>query len=245
MIVIGSTAIKHHFPDFPREPKDKDYAKLDGEAMKNKEREEYPIPFLCVRHKGYSNGDQYATPDELYTLKVSHLFWDINWDKHIFDAVFLKKKGCRIDEDLLLKLYKLWTTVHGPKQVADYNKSAEDFFDNALKQEYDHDEIHKILKNPPTFHKVLIDEVNVSKEKFKALSEEEKLDLIREEVYVMAWERQAGRNYKSAYMWMLKDFILRHAPVYQARHIIEHYDELRLPEFNYIEKINHELSRVS
>jgi len=47
MLIIGSTAIKHYFPDFPREPKDLDIA----------------VP----TEKGYRNGKGIAYRQ--YTLK--------------------------------------------------------------------------------------------------------------------------------------------------------------------------------
>jgi hypothetical protein len=40
-IIIGSTAIKHYFPDFPREPKDLDFAVMPGEKFEKKGGVEY------------------------------------------------------------------------------------------------------------------------------------------------------------------------------------------------------------
>ena len=98
MIMIGSTAIKHHFPDFPREPKDVDYA-VDyiDESRKSTKLCEYHLNPII----GYFNG--IANPNLIYTLKISHLIgWDIQWEKHMWDVQFLKNKGCLLNKHFFL-----------------------------------------------------------------------------------------------------------------------------------------------
>src|SRR5678816_3179355 len=104
-VIVGSTAIKHHFPDFPREPKDLDrfdsYGDDPGPAV-----DSYSHPTL----DGWIGGwDRIATPDELYTVKLSHVFWELkngSWEKHVFDMRFLKRRGAELIPDLHSKLYK-------------------------------------------------------------------------------------------------------------------------------------------
>ena len=88
-IIIGSTAIKHYFPDFPREPKDLDFAVMPGEKFEKKGGVEYLEN--SVIHKYQDQG--YLKPELMISLKASHMFWDNNWDKHLFDIQFLLKKG--------------------------------------------------------------------------------------------------------------------------------------------------------
>jgi hypothetical protein len=197
-MIIGSTALKFWFPDFPREPKDID---VIGEYIgdRSKRIEYLRNPIL----EGL--GEEYLSPNLLYTLKMSHaLGQDIKWEKHVFDIQFLKEKGCVLDMDLFFKLYEYWNNFHRNKR-SNLKMTSKDFFNNALKCPWDHDKLHTILKPVPTFNKVLKDgeEVEVSEEKFLLLSKFEKEELVREEVYIMAFERYSDMSYRHAYSKML------------------------------------------
>jgi hypothetical protein len=181
-------------------------------------------------------------PDDIYTLKVSHLFWDISWDKHMFDVVFLTKKGCKLDVGLFEELYEHWKTVHGPNKRTDYSMSGKDFFNNGLTKGYDHEQLHRIINPSPTYLKVLVGEVQVSEEKFCALTHKEKVALTVEEAMVMAFERMGSRNYRDAYYDMIKQLVLKHVPVYQALHIIQNYLEIRHEIYDYKKLINSKLN---
>lgn len=93
-MLIGSAAIKFWFSDFPREPKDIDFikdSKINNYFNTNLKKEYLENPILL---KHYFN-EEVLNPDVLYTLKISHLFWDLfnnSWDKHIWDVQFLKEK---------------------------------------------------------------------------------------------------------------------------------------------------------
>jgi hypothetical protein len=121
--------------------------------------------------------------------------------------------------------------------------SSEDFFNNALKCEYNHDYLHTFLKNPPTYTKVLKDgaEVDVSETKFNNLSFEEKCDLVKEEVMVMAFERYSKFYYRNAYAKMMKKFIISHAPMWEAIFIIENYMSVYKPDYNFLKKIENSI----
>ncbi len=116
-----------------------------------------------------------------------------------------------------------------------------DFFNNALKLEYEHDEVHTLLKPIPTYTHILIGEVEVSEEKFNLLTFEQKCDLAIEEIMVMAWERWPKEFYKVAYWRMAKKFLISHAPMWEAIFMIKNWKTLRDPKFNFIEKINSQL----
>ena len=237
MILIGSSAIKHHFPDFPRNPKDIDYA-VDTQMNNIKGTEYLYNPVI-----GHLDG--IATPDMLYTLKVSHLIgWDINWDKHMFDVQFLKSKGAKLDLDLFHKLYSFWNEYHNKNRRSDLNMTADEFFDNVVTCPYDHDFLHTLLKPHPTFNYVLKDgaEVDVCEGKFNDLTFEQKCDLVVEEVMVMAYERYSKIGWMHAYSRILKKFILNHAPIWEALFIIENFKALHKPKFNYFKKIEDGLS---
>ena len=91
-LIIGSTAMRHHFPDFNRSPKDLDIAVEDSSSFTSTKGVEYlgnPILFKYV-----PEGQEYIDPNMLLSLKMSHLFFDINWAKHMWDVQFLLNKGC-------------------------------------------------------------------------------------------------------------------------------------------------------
>lgn len=230
MILTGSSALRFHFPDFPRTPKDMDYIVQSSkprrgniEFLVNTVFADYPFTMI--------------QPNDLLTLKMSHLFWNINWEKHMFDVQFLLKKGCKINLTLFNNLYIYWNEVHGKNKRSDLKMSAEDFFDNNLKSEYSHDWLHTLINPVPTYTKVLIGEVEVGEEKFNALSYDEKCALVYEEVMIMAWERFKYLDYREAYGLMLKKFIISHAPIWEAIFIIENFIELHKPKFNYYKLI--------
>jgi hypothetical protein len=239
MILIGSKAIKQWFPEFPREPKDVDYA-VNHRIQSSEKGVEYlynPVLFKW----GCSD---ILTPDEIYTLKLSHLFWDLNWEKHMWDVQFLKKQGCRVIQPLFYALYDFWPEIHGKNKRSNLKMTSEKFFDNALQCKYDHDWLHTLLNPVPTFNKVLKEgeEVEVSGGKFNWLSWEEKANLVREEVYVMAYERWPNMLYLKAYSIMLKKFIISHAPVWEALWIVENYIPLHKAKFNFIEHLNEKIN---
>ncbi len=238
MILIGSTALKHYFPDFPRKPKDKDY--VVDKRMKSGRSVEYLVnPIIYELYEG----KDIIGLNDLYTLKISHLFWDINWSKHMFDVQWMKDKGCQINLDLFYRLYNYWNEYHGKNKRSDLKMSAEDFFDNALKCDYSHDYLHTLLNPVPTYTKILIGEVEVGEDKFNDLSHEEKMDLVIEEVAVMSWERYSHMDYRVAFSRMLKKFIIAHAPLWEALFIIENYKKLHKINYNHFKKINNGLQR--
>lgn len=242
--IIGSTSIRYYYPDFPREPKDIDYLVEDKSKYKNSKGIEYmENPVLLSEFDNGING--YLSCDLLYTLKVSHLFWPINWHKHMFDIQFLYKKGHRINKPLFCKLVEYWNTIHGKPKRSDLNMTSNDFFNNAIKTEVDHDTMHTFLNPVPIYTKILKygAEVEVCEEKFNNLSHEDKLELVREEVYLMSWERLGNRNYIEAYSWMLEKFIREHAPIFEFFFIVENYIELHRPKYNYVKVLNEKINQ--
>jgi len=237
-LIIGSTAIKHYYPDFPREPKDIDIAVLEKQKRKGKtEYLENPIIFK------YQNSGV-LKPDLILSLKISHLFWDINWDKHLYDVQFLLNKGCKYDLDLIYELRSFWDSFL-PKirrSVLEVNK--EDFFTNNVNESVEqHDYLHTLLEKVPAYTKLLKDgcEVELDENKWYNLSFEEKVDVVFEETAVMAFERYKTIDYRIAYKRQLKDNIIKHFPFYIAIFAIENYRNLEKPKYNFKIKIENEL----
>lgn len=254
-MIIGSVAIKFHFPSLNREPKDYDiialdqYNKLDLERIHrgdlDKRLEILINPVLFNYYKG--SVPNMCGTNELYTLKASHSFWDLSnnsWQKHIYDCVFLKEQGCELIFPLFYDLYDYWVKLHGGNKRSNLNMTANDFFDNAIKCPIPHDDLHELLlqheyfknQTKPTYTNILKDgaEVEVEEEKFNKLSEEEKYKLVVEEVMVMAFERWSEKtNFRLAFELMMKKFLIGHAPMWEAIWMINNYKKLLRCPFNY------------
>lgn len=139
------------------------------------------------------SGVKYATPDSIYTLKCSHLGWDINWNKHKNDVLYLKSKGCKLNGWLYILLTDYWKEKNGNLPHLDFYKTKKDFFDDAVIKIYDHDHLHELVAYPnkPIYIDCLADgyEVLIDYDKFLALSEENKIRFFQEEIAVIAAER--------------------------------------------------------
>ena len=249
-MIIGSNCIKYHFSDFPREPKDVDIVVLNSKEQSvlksaysnsNIKTEILLNPVLinwfknkrCVPHICYIN--------ELYTLKISHCFWDLknnSWDKHIWDIQWLKEKGCKFIPELFYQLYDYWQTIHGKNKRSNLELSSKDFFTNAVNYPVDHDFLHELLithpyfnnQEKPTYPKILKDgaEVDVCMDKFKNLTELEKFNVVFEEVGIMMLENRYPKEmyWKKKYEKMLKKFVLNHCKIEEAIWIIQNHKKL-------------------
>lgn len=251
-ILIGSYALKHHFPDFKREPKDVDFAVKDNSQFKSSKEIEYLVNPIIF---DYCDSG-IASPDVLYTLKMSHLLFDVFWLKNEWDASFLRSKGCKLNLELFYKLYEYWQTVHGKNKRSQLEMSAKDFFNNALKFPVEHDKLHEILithpyfegQEKPTYTKILKEgqEVDVCMDKFSQLTEKEKFNVVFEECAVMALERYPkDMYYKDMYCRMLKKFIISHAKIVESLWILENYPYLvtNIP-FNFKEFLNNKINNL-
>jgi hypothetical protein len=240
-LIIGSRCMENWFPDFKRKYEgDLDVLVRD---LDNKPKIDYNgrieyhvIPYLL----DLSKEEKYLEPDLLYTLKMSHTIGhDIFWAKNEWDCNFLREKGCKLNKELFYQLYEYWNKFHGENKRSNLDMSAEDFFNNALKFPVEHDFLHELLiKHPyfkgqkqPTYTKILKEgaEVDVCMEKFNNLAEEEKFNVVFEEVANMALERFPRKMYyKEMYCRMLKKFIIHHAKLPEALWILENYKNLIL-----------------
>ena len=246
MILIGSSAIKHWYPDFKREPKDIDFIIDENEILPPRgQNVEYLVnPIFANKWKYKDTKPMY--PSDLTTLKASHLCWDINWEKHMFDLQFLLSKGNEIEEELFWELYDYWNVYHNKNKRSDLKMTKDEFFSNAINYDVaEHDDLHLLINPTPTYTKILKDgcDVELDEEKYNLLSHEEKLDLIREEVMVMSWERYRKNGFRQGYNKMLKKFILSHAPRFVLIFILKNYIELHQVPYDYFTKIEKGLKK--
>jgi hypothetical protein len=240
-LVYGSTAIKHWCPDFPRTPKDVDYISKDG--VSSKEVEYHWIPEF--QYFLDNNEDAvYLDLNFIYTLKLAHLGWNIFWEKHVSDVCFLKSKGCVVDEKLYKKLVKGFTNLHGVKWASLKGKDSETFFEDAVKRKYVHDDIHEAVAiyDKPLYESLVYEGVSCSKKGFDKLSYDDKLNLVKEEVWVTALERWLiPRDFKfskiEAYQKSLKKLATTMSSGWFKFFILTNIDVLRSDrDFSYIDK---------
>jgi hypothetical protein len=240
-LIIGSVAMKFWFPDEVRKPKDLDY-------FGTKEPTFLAAGFDKVEpfwHDSWSGTQldrhDMASVDELYTIKVSHSYWELkngSWDKHMADILFLKGKGAQLDLELHKLLYPVWVETHGSKKM-NLAQAAGDFFDDAVVRIYDHDSIHDSVAygERPLYESILKDGATVDIDPNKlwnGMDFETQVKLFREEIAATALERwmiptkykfSAGLAYKLA----LKKTITSLTRGRSARFIVDNFDKFHKP----------------
>jgi hypothetical protein len=235
LTLIGSTAAKHWFADF-RTPKDCDYHSpepitVDGADV-----------FIDSRLSAWE-WDKIATPSELYTLKVSHAFWEIgdSWNRHMADIVFFQRRNVEFSRRLYDVLLPIWKDIHKPK-ITNLNQTSKQFFSDAVKRRYVHDSVHQSIAyyDEPLFRRILKDgeEVLVDSRKFFNMDYDLQLQLVREEVYTTALERiLIPNNYRgsptAAYAWALRRTITSLFKGEWALWTVLNYSKLVMPDCDY------------
>ena len=243
-VLVGSQAARLWFSDF-REPKDWDFfgtkeslglGNIPGERI-----ESFYHPYL----EGWDWGS-YATPDELYTIKVSHAFWNNRWPKHIQDIAFFESKGCQLIQPLYDLLYLIWVEHYGEKRAKlRAGTKPEEFFTATVRRKYDHDSLHASVAyyDEPLFNAILRDgeAVAVDRAKFEALSFDDKCKLVREEVYATALERKVipsnyTENPLKAYRYALQQTVTSYSKGWFPLFIVTHASEFLSPDIDYVQR---------
>lgn len=256
--LIGSQAMKMHFPDAREPGPDWDWhgpQLPDGFPWDTSERHDVFIDERLGAWNwsgGVYGWDSIATPDELYTMKISHGYWDINgtWDKHAADIVFLQRKGCKLIPELHDILKGIWSDRYRKNPIS-LDKTADEFFNDRVQKKYVHDTVHESVayRDHPWYVDILKDgsEVLTDNAKFWALPLESQLELVREELYVIALERVLiPKDYKAsafgAYRWALRRTAISLFKGQWALFLLTHLDELGRPDVDYVER-HHNNSR--
>lgn len=236
-MLIGSAAMRSHFDD-ARQAADLDIfspREMEGiDTFWHPGLEDFVNP----------NPEWVANPDELYTIKISHSFWNLHgtWRKHMSDAIFLERKGAKFLPDLHTRLYAIWEDVYGKKPVH-LNMTKEEFFEDKIVRIYDHDSLHESVAyyDRPLYLRILKNgsSVAVDRSKFDALSYEDQLRLAREEIYANALERKVIPDEYlgspgAAYSWSVQQTITSLSKGWFALFVALNYDRLRLPDCDYV-----------
>ena len=218
MYLFGSHLIKKHFSDF-REPNDIDWVTNNNDILPKStigKEEFYYIPFTPNRE---------MTPDEIYTIKVSHAIYDIHWKKTMSDIRFLQIKGCKAIPDFLLNLRNHWSDVYGVQKRTNFEVEPGDFFDDRIRRKINHDELHEIINPTPTYKKMISDGVTPDIEKFYKLSNDDQKEVLFEEAFVISIERFQGLPNRTAYQASQQSLVTRLHPVWISDIVINKWNE--------------------
>lgn len=244
-MIIGSTAMKHWFPN-ERDPVDLDtFCPAPNAPMMDRSQDNFWDDRL-LEYQGVNQwyANRFATVDELYTVKVSHSYWEIGntWAKHTRDIQFLKANGAKLIPELHDILYPIWEDKHGVKKMHFMQK--DNFFKDAVTRVYDHDSLHDSVAYGPEamYIRTLKQEGHtaVDMDYIKGMLFEDQVKLYREEVCATALERiMVPSNYMgsagAAYLWALRRTITSLTKGWSARFIVDNYSYFAEP-CNYLER---------
>jgi hypothetical protein len=183
-----------------------------------------------------------APLEMLYSLKRAHRHSPRMFHKHVKDYNLLREI---VKTDALPEITKkrYQETVEREKlRTPSLNKSTKDFFDDKVSNRtFIHDQIHEVMAfgDRPMFEKIKIDpnKVACSKEKFFALTHEERAHCVQEEVYVIALERaiipmlfegEGMATPVEAYKWALMRICTTLCSGWFREFALENYEDLML-----------------
>jgi hypothetical protein len=238
-LIIGSVAMNRAL-GFCRTPKDLDYFGNDQKGLGI-----FNLPLEPFWHDSWNgtqlDRDDYATLNELYTIKVSHAYWELkngSWDKHMYDILTLQGAGANLDMELHKLLYPVWVERHGTKKM-NLAQAAGMFFADAVTRIYDHDSIHESVAygDRPLYERILKDgeTVDIDPDKlWNGMTFEEQVLLFREEIAATALERwMIPTNYRFspglAYKLALKKTVTSLTKGRSARFIVTNFRQFMLP----------------
>ena len=190
-VLVGSNAARLWIPEF-RIGKDIDWWSTEVVHGENFDTCVIPKNILKLMEEGSLIGGV-ATVNDLITIKLSHLPYDIQWKKHLNDYLVFKKHGAKINQELYVALQQHWERVHGNKPHLSLYRTKDSFFDDYVPKEHEHDYLHELVAYPnkPVYRQCLQDgqEVMIDWDKFISMSFEQQVRMFREEINVIATER--------------------------------------------------------
>ena len=240
-VYVGSTALKYHISNW-RTPKDLDIWTDEGDNIKG-DVSIVPLTILSkLRHK---NG--YVIPDDILTIKMSHLGWDIKFEKHKKDRLHLLYLGYKVNLPLYNTLVKWWKDVHHNKPYLSLYKSKDKFFNDYVEYIYDHDYLHELAagKSEPIYKKCLKEgeQVAIDKTKFNQLSFLDQIRMFKEEIAVIACERWLLNpkskidNFRKAWYYSLRKTITSLTKNWATDFIVLNLNCFSKPDYEIISNI--------
>ena len=180
------------------------------------------------------------TSEALYTIKYSHSFWDIKWNKTMWDISFFQSAGIKLDEPFFRALYAGWESIRG-KKPARLNVSNNDFFTAKVDRKYKHDDLHlaTCYYDRPIYERCKKDlnSAMVDRTLFNNLSHENKINMVKEEVYAIALERfviPKQMNDKLAYKLGLKKIITSLSKGWFPEFAVSNWNNIKNLDYDYV-----------
>lgn len=254
-IIVGSSALRYHGVDL----RDDRMVDMDVVVPLNSLTSEVelgyikedpislPIEIIMMIPYCSSGIRKIATIDAVYTLKLSHLAFDIKWQKHKSDVLRLKKLGAKKIVKLYDDLLAYWEYSNTDKDRLNLYKKKSDFFDDYVEYVYDHDFLHEVVAFPdkPIYSLCLVDgqEVAIDKEKFFKLPLDKQLRMFQEEVTVIAAERwlipkrKRKIHWRKAYSLAVHKTITSLTKGWASQFMIDNLEFYIRPDFNLIKKL--------
>ncbi len=179
----------------------------------------------------------------LYSIKRAHRHSPCQFEKHVKDYNRLRTLLRGRDPLARITMLRYYETTEREKlHTPSLNKSTTDFFDDKVSNRtFVHDQIHEVMAfgERPMFEKIKIDpsKVACSKQKFFALTHEQRDHCVQEEAYVIALERhiipilfESGKIMSSicAYKWALMRICTTLCSGWFREYAVENYDNLML-----------------
>ncbi len=242
MIIVGSTALEVWGLNRST-PKDVDrWFYEEADRSRAGKEDDYVMPsrifYLVPVRMGF------ATPNAIYTIKCSHLAWDIKWEKTKNDILWLTHKGCELIPELYHALKDHWQSVHGDKSFLSLKKDKDEFFDDHVAHIYNHDWLHEVVASPnkPMYESCLQEgeQVLVDKDKFDAMPFANRVRMFREEISVIALERWVLNNHwkgkvgwYEAYGLALKKTITNLTKNWANDFIVQNLAHFNTPDWGY------------
>lgn len=198
-----------------------------------------------------------ASPPTLYLLKKSHIIFNIHWDKNIQDYLFLRGK-CQTDfvdflpgwkrDALRLRFDEIKARIKSKEMNFDQDNS--EFFKKSEKfvnRVVEHDSLHyaTCFNDKPLFLSAKDDltKAALSKEKIRKMFHLQKIQMIQEEIMVLALERyiipcmlaKQTYNARSAYRKIAAKMVHNYLPYFLRYFAADNFMEILDLKVDYVQ----------
>jgi hypothetical protein len=242
-LLIGSRALAQ-WVDLNRPIDDWDWIVPSHIVVDSTSEVEYHQNRVFDRMLEAYNGREVMSLNHLFTLKLSHAFWPVRWEKTVYDLKVMLLAGAQVDSYWYQQLYDYWCQFYRNKDHINLRQDNSQFFNARVERQYDHDRLHQLVAygDKPMYEKIKpnLDSAWCSEKMFNSLEFEEKLQLAREEAYVLALERyiipQLQKSIKGAYRLAMRDLVTRLSKGWFPYFIMTNWHLLDLPDCDYYAK---------
>lgn len=240
-VIVGSLALKY-FNLLTREVQDVDLWTDEEDTFNRSVCDVSFIPTNILRI--IPTVDNHATPEAILAIKMSHFGFDILWEKHKKDILWLKSRNILPDMELYRELKAYWKEKHGNKDFLSLYGDKTEFFNDFVDYQYDHDYLHELVAHPnkPMYSQCHKDgeEVMIDRDKFFLMPFEDQIRMFREEIAVIALERwllnpktSDKMTIEKAHRYSLRKTVTALTKNWATDFIVENIEEFVMPDRSY------------